>query len=1084
MRIRRTYSNAAVVVSAALLIVVVASANAEAVEWLSLAQNDQTIRALDPNKPIERELMAGQVHSYQVTLTVGQYLQVNVEQRGIDVVIKLLGPDGQKMNEVDSSNGLDGIESVSIIAKTPGLHRLEIISPDKSAAPGRYEMKIAALREATLQDRTDYFASALGAVKSAEDRNALLSAQKELVTKELVQSLFKQAQALQVQRKYQQALELLRLAQQIAEQISARPEMARVMRGLGVIHFSLGNYSEALEYFLQSLTLYESLGDKVAIADSLNNIASVHLNSGNYSNASEYYQKSLALQEAPEDKGMTARSLSGVGLAHFFQGNYTLALEYFRQSLAIRESQGDKNGIAYTLFYIGEVYLKQSDYNQALECFRKGQAISESLGNKSGIAHALNDIGMVYLEQENHTQALVYFQKSLALIEAMEDKRKLAIVLNNIGEARRERGDYAQALAHYQKSLALCESLGDKEGIAIALGNIGAVYYAQRDYPQALVFTQRAASIARSIGLKAYLWDALSYVGRAYRALGKPAEARQALEEAIETIESLRSQVAGRESRASFLASRLRAYEYYIDLLMEIHKSRPQEDAQTLAFQTSERARARSLVELLIEARADIRQGVDPTVLERERKIQRQLQAKADRLRGMLQSKHTQEQVSAAEREIEKAVHEYQQAQAEIRRNSPRYAALTQPAPLSLKEIQQQTLDEDTLLLEYALGKERSYLWAITPASITSYELPGQDAIEQAARRAYERFIISNRREAKRSAELAAAELSQMVLGPAAAELRARRLLIVADGALQYVPFGALPKPAGKDAARDFRPLIADHEVVHLPSASTLAVLRRELAGRPPANKTVATLADPVLQNDDVRVKRVVARVRDDSNRSMPASEDARGAPGDLLRSAKETGVLTFERLPFTRREAEEITALAGGDHLKALDFKASRATALSPELSQYRIVHFATHGLLNSQHPEISGIVLSLFDERGQPQSGFLRLHDIYNLKLNADLVTLSACQTALGKEVKGEGLVGLTRGFMYAGAPRVVASLWNVKDEATAELMKRFYSGMLKDGLRPAAALRSAQISLSREKRWEAPYYWAGFTLQGEWK
>ena len=186
-----------------------------------------------------------------------------------------------------------------------------------------------------------------------------------------------------------------------------------------------------------------------------------------------------------------------------------------------------------------------------------------------------------------------------------------------------------------------------------------------------------------------------------------------------------------------------------------------------------------------------------------------------------------------------------------------------------------------------------------------------------------------------------------------------------------------------------------------------------------------------------------------------------------------------------SRREADLIAALASrGRPLKALDFEASRATATSPELGQYRILHFATHSLLNNQQPELSGIVLSLVDKQGRPQDGFLRLYEIYNLKLEADLVVLSACQTALGKEIKGEGLVGLTRGFMYAGTPRVVASLWKVSDEATAELMKRFYQKMLKDGLRPAAALRAAQVSMLKEKPWTPAYYWAGFVLQGEWR
>ncbi|MEP7341027.1 MAG: CHAT domain-containing protein, partial [Acidobacteriota bacterium] len=382
------------------------------------------------------------------------------------------------------------------------------------------------------------------------------------------------------------------------------------------------------------------------------------------------------------------------------------------------------------------------------------------------------------------------------------------------------------------------------------------------------------------------------------------------------------------------------------------------------------------------------------------------------------------------------------------------------------------------VLLEYSLGKDRSYLWAVTPTEMAVYELPQRAEIELAAKKYSDLLKTGNKRELRSQVKLAAAELSRMVLGPVADKLGDKRLLIVTDGALQYIPFGAL-------VTKNDQPLIVEHEIVHLPSASALAVLRKELAGRQPASKAVAVLADPVLQENDPRIKKAGLTGRTPNAKSDGSAGSTRDANADLVRSARDAGVASLERLLYTRREAEAIAALTGADtRFKALDFDASKKTAMSPDLGQFRIVHFATHGLLNSQHPELSGIVLSLVDERGQPQDGFLRLHDIFNLKLNAEMVVLSACQTALGKNVKGEGLVGLTRGFMYAGAARVVASLWDVRDEATAELMTRFYRGMLKDNLRPAAALRAAQVSMLKDARWEAPYYWAGFVLQGEWK
>jgi CHAT domain-containing protein len=299
-------------------------------------------------------------------------------------------------------------------------------------------------------------------------------------------------------------------------------------------------------------------------------------------------------------------------------------------------------------------------------------------------------------------------------------------------------------------------------------------------------------------------------------------------------------------------------------------------------------------------------------------------------------------------------------------------------------------------------------------------------------------------------------------------------LLVVGEGVLQYIPFGSLPAPAAGREKK--RPLLVDHEVVSLPSASVLAVLRKELAARKPAPRAVAVLADPVFSTDDPRVK--IAQ----QNRATKTDDVI--AATEVERSARESGVASLSRLRFSRQEADAIAALfSSSKSLKAIDFEANRSTAVSPDIAEYRIVHFATHVLINSQHPELSGVVLSLVDAQGRTQDGFLRLHEIYNLRLGADLVVLSACQTALGKEVKGEGLIGLTRGFMYAGAPRVVASLWSVEDRATAELMKRFYRAMGR-GMTAAGALRAAQVEMWKVGGWEDPFYWGGFVLQGEWR
>ncbi|NJO21069.1 MAG: CHAT domain-containing protein, partial [Spirulinaceae cyanobacterium RM2_2_10] len=327
-----------------------------------------------------------------------------------------------------------------------------------------------------------------------------------------------------------------------------------------------------------------------------------------------------------------------------------------------------------------------------------------------------------------------------------------------------------------------------------------------------------------------------------------------------------------------------------------------------------------------------------------------------------------------------------------------------------------------------------------------------------------------------------ATQLSDLLLGPVADQLGERRLIIVSHGALNYIPFAALTRPnppttstedsllaiPGEGSDRLYAPLVTAPRVADLASASTLAVLRRDIANRPPAPRALAVLADPIFSVKDERISRQVP---------VPS------LPPELERSARESGVL-FDRIPFTRQEADRILDLVDATQAtKAFGSEASRELALDPQLRNYRILHFATHGLLNSSSPELSGLAFSLVDEQGNPKNGFLRLHDIFNLELPAELVVLSACQTGLGELIRGEGTVGLPRGFLYAGAKRVVVSLWNVDDQGTAELMTDFYRQLLAAGQSPTAAMRAAQLQMWSQPEWRSPYYWAAFTVQGEW-
>jgi len=911
------------------------------------------------------------------------------------------------------------------------------------------------------------------------------------------------------------ALEKFNEALPLRHAVGDRNGEAITLNNIGGVYQSLGEMQKAMEKFSEVLQLRREVGDRRGEAITLNNIGTVYQSLGETQRAIEKYNEALPLRQAVGDRHGEAVTLNNIGAAYKSLGEMQKALEKFKEVLPILRAVGDRNSEALTLNNIGTVYRSLGEPQKALEKFDEALPILRAVGDRSGEAFTLNNIGLVYQSLGEVWKALEKLNEALSILRAIGDRNGECAALNNIGGVYRSLRETRKALGKLNEALPICRAVDDRSGEGAALNNIGEVYRSLGETRKAIEKFNEALPIIRAIGDRYGEADTLLGIARAEQKQGNLTQARQTIEQAIGIVESMGAGIRIRDLRASYFALRREYYESYIDILMEQRRQNPAAGFDAEAFAVSERARARSLLELLMESRIDIRQGVDSSLLEREHSLQKLLNAKAAAQVALLSRKHTPAQADAAAKEIASIATEYEELRAKIRERNPRYAALTQPQPLSLAEIQQQVLGSDTLLLEYSLGDDASYLFVVSPTSITSHRLPKRAEIEEATRRVRELLTApqpqpgdteakyqARFKEAKENYWPQAAELSRMLLGPAVSQLGGKRLLIVADGALQYLPFGALPAPeterrrtgetrrqgdrgtrrqGGKEnpqsAIRNPQstiptPLIAEHEVVHLPSASTLAVLRRELAGRKPAAKTVAVLADPVFSADDARVN------------SVAKAQNGEEAAPDLTRAISDVRG-DLRRLLLTRDEAEAILSVTPRtDGFGALDFRANRATAISDELSSYRIVHFATHGLLNSEHPELSGVVLSLVDERGQPQDGFLRLHEIYNLRLPAELVVLSACQTGLGKEVKGEGLVGLTRGFMYAGAARVVASLWQVNDAATAELMKRFYRRMLKDGMRPAAALRAAQIEMWKKPQWQSPFYWGGFALQGEWK
>ncbi|MEP0776317.1 tetratricopeptide repeat protein [Microcoleus sp. ZQ-A2] len=993
----------------------------------------------------------------------------------------------------------------------------------------------------------------------------------------------------------QKALEFYDQALPLRRAVGDRGGEATTLANIGLVYDSLGEMQKALEYYNQALPLLRAVGDRGGEATTLNNIGSVYNSLGEKQKALEFYNQALPLLRAVGDRGGEAATLNNIGSVYDSLGEMQKALEYYNQALPLRRAVGDRGGEATTLANIGLVYDSLGEMQKALEYYNQALPLRRAVGDRGGEAVTLNNIGSVYNSLGEKQKALEFYNQALPLLRAVGDRGVEATTLNNVGGVFDSLGEPQKALEFYNQALLLSRAVGDRGGEAVTLTNIGSVYDDLGEKQKALEFYNQALPLLRAVGDRGGEATTLYNVAFLQRSQGNLKQALTLMENSITIFEDLRTKIGSQELRASYFATVQGYYEFYIDLLMQLHQQNPSQGYDALALHASERARARSLLELLTEANANIRQGVDPKLLEQERTLQQQLNALERRRHELSSSQYTQQQLDEIKQQSQSLLTQLDQLEAQIRVTSPRYAALKYPEPLNLQQIQQQVLDDDTLLLEYSLGKDRSYLWAVSKTSITSYVLPKRSEIEAAAQ-TFRQSLTPNS-----AANLETGlPLTQMLLAPVANQLGNKRLLIVGDGALQSVPFAALPIPgnikmsvshsshrdindsegfsfllsprpeindtvgelrkghtplkinvdvgakhsgdqfcystkifvsecfalppssqgeafvkinpglvaksghecfaptescmrgitpnqfanniiprrvADTNASNSYTPLLVQNEIITLPSASTVAIQRRQLHNRPTAAKKLAVVADPIFALNDPRFSTTSQQTPETPTNSALNRATRNLGLGD---SAK-----VLDRLQYTGTEAKKILALVPEkQRLQALDFNASRTTATDPNLAQYQIIHLATHGLLDPINPELSGIVLSLYDQQGKSQDGFLRLHDIFNLNLPAELVVLSACETGLGKDVKGEGLVGLTRGFMYAGSRRVVVSLWSVNDVATSEVMAKFYQKMLQEGQNPVSALRSAQLEMWKSQQWQSPYYWAAFTVQGDWR
>ena len=866
---------------------------------------------LTPGRVVEKTLSGGESHFYLLKLIAGQYAVFTIEQGGIDLSLKLFSPSGEQQAETPDNENSQLRKYLLFVAEASGEHKVELRPAGSDAKSGSYRLWLDDLRQATTTDRK----------RAAADRAT-----------EAGRRLFRQRAA----ESSRQAIVKFNEALALRRETGDKYHEAVALFDLGSAHMPLGDTKSAIDLLGQSLRLWRALGNKDWEATVLNLIGSGYLSLGEFQQALNHYSAALKLNRELGRHQAEAQQLSNLGLAYRTLGDLAQSINHYKQALALHRDDSDRRNKAITLHNLGEAYLLAGDYQQALKFCLQALPMHQAIGDSGGEAHTLEHIGVARFRLGQLREALEFLHQALGVLQEMGRTPRKVAVLGDIATVHASMGEKRQARDYFNQALNLAQS-DDKSGNEPGGGARILAGLAQLD-----------------------------------RDDGRLDEARAHIETAIASVNSQRVKVADQELRASFFAAKRDYYDFQIDLLMRLHQARPAGNHGLAAIEASEQARARSLLDLLAEAKIDLAE-------------------------------------SAA-------------------------------SPLRLPEMQR-LLEPGSALLEYALGQENSFLFVVTPNGLWSYKLPPErdisglvqelrSALSRPGRREFGRYVQSARR------------LFEILVEPAAEILDGQqRLLIAADGALHYLPFEALLTETDRQSY-----LLKRWTVSYAPSASVIASLRQRQPGiHDDSSGQFLAFADPAYE--------------------IEPGEPGRGDLRRLVESNREAGEIAKLFPPekvalFLRREASE-------DNVKN-----------NPHLARARLIHFAAHARMTERRLT-SGLLLARAE--GSKEDGLLQTSEVFRLKLQADLVVLSACETGLGKELKGEGVIGLTRALLYAGASSVVVSLWQVSDASTAELMLRFYE-RLNLGDAKAEALRRAKLELIADSRYSHPYYWSAFVLNGE--
>lgn len=1072
--------------------------------------------------PVEREIGGEEVQEHRLDLPAASYARVSAGQARADVALELRGPDGSAVARSDGPGGHHVPETLSWITPAAGAYRLLVKAHDARAARGSYTLALEEVRPAVAGDE-----ARVATERAADDarqrsfcenvddkRKALEDLEKVIAAWRSAGDGLQEARALNDAADVQvrlgdndAALASLSQALDRARTWGDRREQARAFDKLGVVYHRKGETAARVaEAYNESLRLWREVGDRTGESDVLYDLGVLSSDNGDAAQALDYYRQALELQRAAGSLASQAHTLAGIGLVHRNRGDMALALDFFNQGLDLARRSGDRSAEAFLLYSLASFRLHRGELQPAIELFTSVLDLYREEGDLAQEAWLLMSLGSANVSLGDLDRALDCYQQALEIQRAARGRVGELYALLFIGWVQQLRGETDAALESYSQALQIGRSVENPVGLGRALYflgkldlgigradvaagllqealanfhgqegrafdeartliELGRAAHALGDDTQAEQHLRRSLELGRSLQNFMVETDAQGALARLDLDRGDLPAARTAIEEALRTVDSVRSKVSSQRLRVLFLASRQAFYQLHLDILMRLHERDPGGGFLPAALAASEQARARGLLDLLAEGRIEVRQGIAADLKQREEEIDGRISAlQTEMLDVVSRGAWDAARAASFEEEMKRATEDREELEWEIRRRHPRYAAVRNLAPLTLTQIQA-LLDDRSALLEYAVGDERSFLFVVTREGLSSYALPPKARLADEVRRLGDLLQKPGRRSLGLYRELAGG-LYRELLSPAAGVLAQKPHLIVSpDGPLQLLSFEALltGEAAGGQGFQDLPYLIREKSVTYVPSASVLAELampreprepreRRETAEAP---KRFVGFADPIP---------MVAAAQ--------TADTLRAAPG---------GLPPLPRLLESRRE---VTGIAGlyppGETQLFLDGAATEENVKNNVLLRSaRRIHFATHGFLDEKRPELSGLVLSR--GAGSREDGLLQVYEIFNLELDADLVVLSACDTGLGAMVSGEGLVGVTRALLYAGARSVVVSLWQVDDDSTPDLMISFYRHLDQDADK-AESLRQAKLEMIRQGRFSHPFYWAPFILLGE--